>query len=183
MSQTPGTPQNAPQQNAPSPAVQQAIPQSAPTVSGPPTPIQASAVRGAKVDVERVGTPQSAQDSSEQSASTEPVPKKRKRGVKTDPEPLGAGILETQNGGILSRKTGEDEKLPLPSSNDDDLAFLDAFKRKRTAGATVKFPQIPGAPRLAMAGTVKLPGESKLSAVTAADVRDYANAQDSPEKL
>lgn len=139
--------------------IQPNIAQSAPAAASPAHSIQVPAAQGAKRDAEQVETPQSAQDSSELSTSTEPAPKKRKRAVKKTPEPqvIGEPDLQIHND-VGPRKTGETDALSLPGSNDEELAFIDAFK-KRTSTPVQIFPPIPGAPRLVTAGTTKLPSE------------------------
>lgn len=169
--------------STPVPAAQQNVLQSAPAVSTPPTAVQALASQGAKRDAELVGTPQSAQDSSEQGTPTEPAPKKRKRVLKKTPEPQGAGMLEPHHTDVLARKAAETDTLPLPGSNDDDVAVLDAFRKRRTVGATSRFPPLQGAPRLATAGTIKLPSKWKPWLPLANFTLDQSNSHDSPEKL
>ena len=137
--------------------VQPNIAQPAPAVASPAPSGQVPAAQGAKRDAEQVGTPQSAQDSSELSTATEPAPKKRKRAVKKVPEPqvIGEPVSQIHND-VGPRRTGDTGVLPLPGSNDEELALIDAF-RKRTN--TQIFPPIHGAPTLATAGTAKLPSE------------------------
>ncbi|MBE3049580.1 hypothetical protein IMZ48_45210 [Candidatus Bathyarchaeota archaeon] len=165
--------QGAAAQYAPAPAVQQNIPQSGLAVPGPPTPVQGPASQGAKRVAERVGTPQSARDSSEQSASTEPAPKKRKRIIKKDPELQGTGVLEPRiHDNVLPRTSVEIGKLPLPSRNDDEILALQRFNKKRTPTAMSKFPPVHGAPYFASVGTAKLSSEYQSSVTSVVDVSE-----------
>lgn len=166
VQQSPVPSQNASEQYTSAPAVQQNILQPAPVVSGTPTPLQVSSAQGPRRDADQVGTPQSVQDSSELSASTEPAQKKRKRTLKKNPEPQGAGILESPvPGDVLSTKLGETDALPLPGCTSGEVAAIDRFK-KRTYRDIMGFPPVAGAPYLVKAGTVKLPGECQLLAVS-----------------
>lgn len=160
--------------------IQPSIPQSAPAIASPAPPVQLPVAQGAKRDAEQVGTPQSAQDSSELSVSTEPAPKKRKRAVKKTPEPHIIGEPELQiHNDVGSRKTGDTGVLPLPGSNNEDLALIDAFRKQ---ASTQTFPPIYGAPSLAKAGTVKLPSECWSLFPPCRTTLDLANTNDSPKE-